>query len=211
MNKIKKCICLCLMIALVNPIFSIKASEIDESEVLMNTLFEGLEETDKVLELSDGGFLYGKAKDVDAEDETIVYASYNSETDQNSITVKEAVEIIQNDECIQTRGAGLPSQTRLLAAGAVYTSNTFSGSGWRFGGYYFKSGGNGDWLKWSTFNDDGRVGDIGDATSVKNNAGSSRGMNLYVGYPQYLNTANGGLVYFTYNPKSGTYYRVENN
>lgn len=211
MTRIKKCICLCLMIFIMNPITSVKANEVDNSEILMNTLFEGLDETDKVLELPDGGFLYGEAMDVDAEDETIVYESYNSQTDENSITVKEAVEIIQNEESIQLRGSGLPSQTRLLAAGAIYTSNTFSGSGWRFGGYYFKSGGNGDWLKWHTFNDDGRVGDIGDATSVKNNAGSSRGMNLYVGYPQYLNTANGGLVYFTYNPKSGTYYRVENN
>lgn len=211
MIKLKRFIFLCLMFSVMNPMISIKAAQIDDSEILMNTIFDGLDETDKVLELPSGGFLYGEATDVDAEDETIILASYNSETDENSVTVKEAVEIIRNGECIQSRGAGLPSQTRLLSAGAVYTSNAFSGSGWRFGGYYFKSGGNGDWLKWSTFNDDGRVGDIGDATSVKNNANSGRGMNLYIGYPQYLNTANGGLVYFTYNPKSGTYYRVENN
>ena len=206
-------LCLGLSIVFSNFLMPLKAEENNKNEIIVDSMFSGLDENDKVLELPDGGFLYGgQATVVDSEDESIILGVYNSETDPNSITVEEAKEILleESENPIQARGASLPSQTYVLQPGVAYQSNAFSGTGWRFGGYYFKSGGNGDWLKWSTYKDDGRVGDIGDGLSVLNNASSTRGTNLYVGYPQYLN-ASSGLVYFTYNPKSGTYYKVENN
>ncbi len=58
----------------------------------------------------------------------------------------------------------------VLAPGQVYISKKFSGTGWRIGGYKFKAGGNGTWLKWSTFIDDGRVGDSGDMANQLNNS-----------------------------------------
>ncbi|MDR0922497.1 MAG: hypothetical protein LBM95_08955 [Lactobacillales bacterium] len=95
--------------------------------------------------------------------------------------------------------------------GDYYRSNPFSASGWRFAECYFQT--NGARLKWRSYVDDGRVGDRGDAWSqYRVGTSASYGVPLYVssGY-QYITGDNNMTTYYTYNPKNGTYYTVENN
>ena len=219
MKKFKMILCLALAVLLVNPIFAVSAADNNYNEQAIDDLFEGMNDTDKVLEMPEGGFLFGKAEIYDAEDESIKLGEYNSSTDRRSITVKDAKEQLieenQNPSKVQARATSVPSQTMVLAPGLVYISNRFSGSGWRVGGYRFKSAGNGIWLKWSTFIDDGRVGDSGDVDKQLRNPAAQFGLALYKGYPQYIcggmTVAEHETIYFTYNPINGTYYRVENN
>lgn len=56
--------------------------------------FPDLSDDDKVIQLDDGGFLYGKATLQDG-DNTI---ELNSETDPSAITVREAKEIIKSEK-----------------------------------------------------------------------------------------------------------------
>ena len=163
--------------------------------------------------------MFGKAEIYDAEDESIKLGEYDSSTDRQSITVKDAkqqlIEENQNPSKVQARATSIPSQVMVLAPGQVYISKKFSGTGWRIAGYKFKAGGNGTWLKWSTFIDDGRVGDSGDVANQLNNSSVLYGSALYKGYPQYfsggMTTGEHVMIYFTHNPINGTYYRVENN
>lgn len=53
-------------------------------------LFGDLNDNDKVVELEDGGFLYGEATVTDENDPTFEPVEYNSFDDPNSITVKDA-------------------------------------------------------------------------------------------------------------------------
>ena len=219
MKKFKMIMCLALAVLLVNPIFTVSAADNNYNEQVIDDLFEGLNDTDKVLEMPEGGFLFGKAEIYDAEDESIKLGEYDSSTNRQSITVKDAkqqlIEGNQQFSKVQARATSVPSQVMVLAPGQVYISNKFSGSGWRVGGYRFKSGGNGIWLKWSTFIDDGRVGDSGDVARQLRNPAAQFGSSLYKGYPQYfcggMTTDEHVMIYFTLNPINGTYYRVENN
>ena len=81
-------------------------------------LFAGYSEDEKVLELPNGGYLIGEAELVDAtsfneltQDYDIVYESYNSKTNPNSITVAEAKENIlkeltDNENAVEPRHGG---------------------------------------------------------------------------------------------------------
>lgn len=155
MKKFKMILCLALAVLLVNPIFAVSAADNNHNEQAIDDLFEGMNDTDKVLEMPEGGFLFGKAEIYDAKEQLI---------EEN-----------QNPSKVQVRATSVPSQTMVLAPGQVYISNRFSGSGWRVGGYRFKSGGNGIWLKWSTFIDDGRVGDSGDVDKQLRNPAAQFG------------------------------------
>lgn len=55
-------------------------------------LFGDLNDNDKVVELEDGGFLYGEAYLQNGNEEIYL----NSETDSSAITVKEAKEILES-------------------------------------------------------------------------------------------------------------------
>lgn len=92
MKKFKMILCLALAVLLVNPIFAVSAADNNYNEQAIDDLFEGMNDTDKVLEMPEGGFLFGKAEIYDAEDESIKLGEYNSSTDRRSITVKDAKE-----------------------------------------------------------------------------------------------------------------------
>ncbi len=76
------------------------ATIIRKQAEIVESMFSNLEETDKVLELPDGGYLHGKAMFYDSnsviisEENSIVY---NSDTDPNSKTVAEVkASLIEN-------------------------------------------------------------------------------------------------------------------
>lgn len=130
MKKFKMIMCLALAVLLVNPIFTVSAADNNYNEQVIDDLFEGLNDTDKVLEMPEGGFLFGKAEIYDAEDESIKLGEYDSSTDRQSITVKDAkqqlIEENQNPSKVQARATSIPSQVMVLAPGQVYISKNLA-------------------------------------------------------------------------------------
>ena len=96
-----------------------------------------MNDNDKVVELEDGGFLYGEATVTDENDPTFEPVEYNSFDDPNSITVKDAKKIIQEGSASNfARGSNVPdssTKTLTLKPNSHYQSSEFSGTGWRFG------------------------------------------------------------------------------
>lgn len=108
------------------------------------------------------------------------------------------------------RGTSFPNRPYGLAIGQSYTSQTFSGSGWRYSGYCFHpTPGNGLYLLWETFGDDALVGEQALASR-------HQGTPIYQGQPKYIlsdinrGTYIWGVCYLSYNPTPGSYYRVSN-
>lgn len=170
-----------------------------------------------MIELPNGGYLYGQGEAkvyeyldyIDGNADPIeVYKVSNNE---NKITVKEAKEEMKNNVGnVQQRGSSVPTQVIQLAAGQVYVSNTFSGSGWRFSGYQFVADpSTGYYLKWTTYVDDGRVGNA--SLAMNTLKGQISGIEIYKNQSKYINYGPNGQIYYTYDPINGTYYRVENN
>ena len=74
------------------PLLYVKANDSNRSNnTYASDPFSTMEETDKVVQLPEGGYLKGEATLI-TEDGTEI--QYNSETDPNAITVKEAREEI---------------------------------------------------------------------------------------------------------------------
>lgn len=193
-----------------SPIFATEENIVQTDD--SSEYFYDLNENDKVLELSDGGFLYGSATITDNEDSSIT-ETYDSLTDENSITVKEA-RIILKKQSNQNlaRGANVPdvaSKTITLDSNAEYKSSEFSGSGWRFGGYFFKAkSGTGTYLRWTSYKDGGRIGNYSEAIGTKN--GTIQGTAIEKNQTQYVSRGGSAMIYYTYSPTNGTYYYVVN-
>ena len=189
----------------------------NENENIVNEMFSGLKDDDLVLEIEEGSFLAGPGVATYTNLSTgEVIAEYNVYSDENSITVNEAKDIIleeMNNPSTTYRGANPPSSNTLITLnyGQIYYSNKFSGSGWRFSEHQFKakSGSGGDYLRWRSFIDSGRVGNYNEGYATKN-SGTIQGTTLNV--DQYVWNSEGSLgqIYFTYNPLAGTYYEVAN-
>lgn len=184
-------------------------------ENMVDSMFEGLSEDDLVLEMPEGGFLYGQCEDYDVDDPTVLLGEYDSETDPNSVTVAEAKEILlsqMNDEGIEPIGDAPPSNSkvRVLAYGDTYTSSPFSGTGWRFSNLQFKpASGTGNYLRWSSYVDSGRVGNYNEGYATKY-GGSTQGTSVKAGQTIWNSEEGLGQIYYTYNPIAGTYYVVKN-
>ncbi|MCH3324937.1 hypothetical protein LC971_12260, partial [Enterococcus faecium] len=72
----------------------------------------------------------------------------------------------------------------------------------------------GNFLRWKSYIDDGRVGNVNQANATK--SGSIQGMALYAreGFKYFAPNGPGWTmnigIYYTYNPVAGTYYVVQN-
>ena len=197
-----------------SPVFAKDVREsFDNNAKVEETLFYNLKETDKVIELEDGGFLYGSATITDENDPDFEPIEYNSLTDPNSITVKEARTIIKDESNSNfSRGANVPdssTKTVTLGANGAYQSSAFSGTGWRFGGKSFKAADStGTYLRWTSKKDGGRVGNYSEAVGTKN--GSLQGTIIEKDQTQYVSRGGSGMIYYTYSPAAGTTYYVIN-
>lgn len=196
----------------------IHAAEYSDSQetVFSKTVFPDLSDDDLVIELPDGGYLYGKCEVYDISDQTSPIIIYDSTMDSNAIPVKKArnrIKYRQTAFPTQTYGATPPGTDTIyvLDYGSEYNSNPFSGNGWRFSGKQFKakSGTGGDYLRWTSYIDSGRVGNYNEAYATKN-SGTIQGTALEIGVPIWNSEGNLGQIYYTYNPLAGTYYNVAN-
>lgn len=190
--------------------------KIDEE---INEVFEDFDSSMKILVLPDGGFLQGKATVYNANDTNCKksIAVYDSETDKNAISVAQA-KIIEkenklsknvNNPQIVPYGTTIPTKIMVLADKSAYTSSTFSGSGWRIGGYKFKPAANtGDYLLWTSFVDSANAGTAGHVSSTIN-GGPNYGTALPTGVKTYVYSAD-WTMYYTFNPIAGSYYIVAN-
>ncbi|RLY01726.1 hypothetical protein EAF07_09130 [Streptococcus hillyeri] len=99
---------------------------------------------------------------------------------------------------------------KVIEYGKHYTSENFSGRGWRFSGYKFKpSSGSGTYLKWKAVNDSGMVGNYDQAFATYSGQGTH---GTFVSENQSL-LIDGNYkwqYFYTYNPKPGSYYIVYN-
>jgi hypothetical protein len=181
-----------------------------------NRLFSSLKDTDLVSILPEGGFLYGQGMTTDIDGNTIYY---DSQTDESAISVAEARILFSNSvedgkdnyqiNSLSTRRTSPASTVFSLNLSAKYESSAFSGSGLRFAGYLFKTTGTaGKNLTYNTYVSGGAVGSETNAWNSYD-AGEPVGNSIAVtvGTPERF---SGTSTYFTKNPKSGTYYTVEN-
>ena len=218
MNKIwKSILSLLLFLLAFTQIDLINAKENENIPREIEMLFSGLDDNESVIELPNGGYIYGngEVKIFDyldyIEGKLVPIETYDLNKDINKITVEDAKQQLYIAKDIpMTRGSSVPTQVMQLSAGQIYISKAFSGSGWRFSGYQFVADPNtGYYLKWTTYTDDGRVGSASYANDTLR--GQTHGIEIYKGQPKYISYGPNGQIYYTYNPINGTYYRVENN
>lgn len=218
LNKIwKSILSLLLFLLAFTQIDLINAKENENIPREIEMLFSGLDDNESVIELPNGGYIYGngEVKIFDyldyIEGKLVPIETYDLNKDINKITVEDAKQQLYIAKDIpRTRGSSVPTQVMQLSAGQIYISKAFSGSGWRFSGYQFVADPNtGYYLKWTTYIDDGRVGSASYANDTLR--GQTHGIEIYKGQPKYISYGPNGQIYYTYNPINGTYYRVENN
>lgn len=218
LNKIwKSILSLLLFLLAFTQIDLINAKENENIPREIEMLFSGLDDNESVIELPNGGYIYGngEVKISDyldyIEGKLVPIETYDLNKDINKITVEDAKQQLYIAKDIpMTRGSSVPTQVMQLLAGQIYISKAFSGSGWRFSGYQFVADPNtGYYLKWTTYIDDGRVGSASYANDTLR--GQTHGIEIYKGQPKYISYGPNGQIYYTYNPINGTYYRVENN
>ena len=218
MNKIwKSILSLLLFLLAFTQIDLINAKENENIPREIEMLFSGLDDNESVIELPNGGYIYGngEVKIFDyldyIEGNLVPIETYDLNKDINKITVEDAKQQLYIAKDIpMTRGSSVPTQVMQLSAGQIYISKVFCGSGWRFSGYQFVADPNtGYYLKWTTYIDDGRVGSASYANDTLR--GQTHGIEIYKGQPKYISYGPNGQIYYTYNPINGTYYRVENN
>lgn len=218
MNKIwKSILSLLLFLLAFTQIDLINAKENENIPREIEMLFSGLDDNESVIELPNGGYIYGngEVKIFDyldyIEGKLVPIETYDLNKDINKITVEDAKQQLYIAKDIpMTRGSSVPTQVMQLSAGQIYISKAFSGSGWRFSGYQFVADPNtGYYLKWTTYIDDGRAGSASYANDTLR--GQTHGIEIYKGQPKYISYGPNGQIYYTYNPINGTYYRVENN
>lgn len=218
LNKIwKSILSLLLFLLAFTQIDLINAKENENIPREIEMLFSGLDDNESVIELPNGGYIYGngEVKIFDyldyIEGKLVPIETYDLNKDINKITIEDAKQQLYIAKDIpMTRGSSVPTQVMQLSAGQIYISKAFSGSGWRFSGYQFVADPNtGYYLKWTTYIDDGRVGSASYANDTLR--GQTHGIEIYKGQPKYISYGPNGQIYYTYNPINGTYYRVENN
>lgn len=96
-------------------------------------------------------------------------------------------------------GAWIPTRVHVLYPNQEYLSNAFYAKGWRYGEERFKpSWGSGDYLYWQAQGDSGLVEDGYGISVVVNDGG-------YVAVD-----SRKGTFFKTYNPRSGSRYKVSN-
>lgn len=188
-------------------------------EEYKKTQFTGMKDSDKILPLSDGGFLYGEMETFD--EVTGKRTVQNSETDPNSITVDEAKIIDEKNfrnsftlnEFVTPRYPSPSRKLYVLKPLASYLSNPFSGSGWQFAGYLFGTTTAGKTtIRWTSIGDSGKAGDKTDAYNTYLTGGNAYGIYLNQGVPKDVYPTDGGpdLTYYSWNPAPGSRYRAQN-
>lgn len=227
MKKIKKTLLLFLFAFIVMPTGTIFADEndnvqanneeyLESIEQDVDKMFEPYDSSKKILQLSDGGFIQGWVEEYDADSGELTRI-YDSEIDKSAITIEEAKDIVKAQRIaiesgweISTYGTTIPTQTkRLILNAKPYTSNFFSGKGWRIGGYKFlPQSGTGQWLLWTSYNDSGNAG-TADHCRTATTTGQASGRALDEGRPTYVGYTD-WMMYYTYNPVPGSYYTVQN-
>lgn len=172
-------------------------SNIDQE---IDEMFECFDSSKKVVHMPRGGFLQG----------------YDTETNENAITIEEAKKIekaerlaMEKGYSVSLFGTNLPTEPYPLKTGQVYKSNSFSGSGWRLSGYKFKPEvGHGNRLYYTSKGDSANAGSLDDAKATIN-GGINSGTPLALNQPTPV-ISYGYTCYYTWNPIKGSYYVVQN-
>lgn len=177
-------------------------------------------DSDKVLPLSDDGYLFGEMETLDEITGEKTYQ--NSKTDPNSISVAEAKKIDEEkfknsftlNEFVTPRYPSPSRKLKSLGPKATYTSEPFSGKGWQFAGYKFNNSyvGGKTTMRWTSIGDPGKAGDMTDAFNTYLTGGNAYGVYLTQGVAKDVYPTDGGpdLTHYSWNPVPGSKYHVQN-
>lgn len=165
-----------------------------------------------VLALPDGTYLHGEMTEVVQGSSLKPTKSYNSDTDKKSFTMGElrsgnVPTKSQATPSISVRGVSPATTVKTLGANASIRSEAFTGSGWRFAGFFYQAaaGTGGPYLLWQSQAEDGRVGTRAEANATRNGSVSGTIVGTSVG--KYI---SGVTTYYTYNPIYSPHYVVSN-
>lgn len=178
---------------------------------------DNVENTDYVLYLPDGGYIFNEDGSNNFSDEQLTKGEVITGEELKKEASSEAVDlpsipadIIGSSEQPTRRASGISNNVYTLSAGQTYVSQAFSGSGWRYSGYsFYPEPTSGPYLLWEAVGDSGLVGPAGDIEY-------HRGVSIYPGSPKYVLSDHnrglpyGGVFFSTYNPVNGSYYIVSN-
>lgn len=138
-------------------------------EQLVNQMFSGAKDTDKVLKVGDG-YTFGKIDEKDIVTGKTI--TYDAKTDPKSITVKEAKEKeLEKAKLAQIQSITKLTNDRLRFSspptkywglhndGKPYVSGGWGGAGWQYAGYLFYNTSGHSNMLWKSVGDTARVGD----------------------------------------------------
>ena len=192
-------------------------SNVGYADVTSNRL-DNVENTDYVLYLPDGGYIFNEDGSDNFTDEQLTKGEViTGEELKKEEANSEAIELpsiptdlVESSEKPMLRAAKLNNNVYTLSAGQTYVSQAFSGSGWRYSGYsFYPEPSSGPYLLWQAVGDSGLVGPAGEIEY-------HIGVSIYPGTSQYVRSDHnrgfpyGGVFFSTYNPVNGSYYIVSN-
>ena len=133
LNKIwKSILSLLLFLLAFTQIDLINAKENENIPREIEMLFSGLDDNESVIELPNGGYIYGngEVKIFDyldyIEGKLVPIETYDLNKDINKITVEDAKQQLYIAKDIpMTRGSSVPTQVMQLSAGQIYISKAF--------------------------------------------------------------------------------------
>jgi len=193
---------------MVQELSKLNYSQIDE-------FFKGF--SDDVTVVPNGrGILHGKVEIADSNNLDRIIQTIDTDTDENALTIGELKDILKTTtfgptlEIDDRNQSEYPPNFAYLGLGAFH-KEAMSGNGWRFGSSLFApTNGTGDYLRWETFVDSGRVGDSEDIRHTINTQQPVYGLELTPGTPRYATGIGNFTAYFTWSPLPNTSYYVIN-
>lgn len=166
----------------------------------------GLKDSDYVLAFNDGGYISNKDGSANFSSEQISTMGGTIHTVKEFKQILKTIPMIDGQPRYAERGASAPAKSFVLMANQSYTSQAFSGKGWRYSGYSFHPvNATGSYLKWETFIDSGVV-----VTRTHGDVSIYPGQSKMIFSDALRGTYQWGSYYKTYNPIPGSYYRVSN-
>lgn len=208
--KFFRILCFLVFAVLSALVVNFKSASAAEMKDITSNIESTIKDSDLAVKLPNGGYVIGDGTATITEEDGTKTEVNAKTTNFPVMTIKEMKEDMQRPQKTPRRDSP-PTSVLTLDVNEHYVSSNFSGSGWRYGGYYFKPiNGSGDYLLWETYVDAGRAGD-GDDLTHNFLQGWLTGMPLSVGHPKYVTGIGYSTAYFTFNPKNGTHYMVSNS
>ncbi|WP_086350910.1 hypothetical protein [Candidatus Enterococcus clewellii] len=196
----------------------VEAAEYKELEAApkmtaVEAAFAGLEDTDKVVQLPDGTFLYGEATIGEVGIHRNSSVTVNSETAENAVTVEEAKNILEEHkdkvpDKPMLRGVVSSFNYKGLRYGARVSGYFSRNTGWNSLNTVYQSTEGGSFLRYYSGYDSARVGSAQQA--LQTFSGIISGSIVSAGKYQYFSGINTMYTYYPRDPGQWQSYQIVN-